>query len=507
MNRQTILFILVVLLPFNAIANSCKIEGYTIGFFNGVATTKEQAKRGQKKIKATLGISHYNGESVEYQLFYNDSYIEGSGLNVLADFAETFDQRTSELEQKQFDRWEAFWDIMSSRQNSAIIKKISATFAWFAGFVLDFTSEAINATITTFLKELASLVDAPETSQTRMKHHLLNDSLTWKGKKLIYIAHSQGNLWVNESYKHVTSQYGYSADNIRVVHLAPASPTLSPDSDYILSTSDLVINGLNFTGIGSVPPPNTVIAPSKLDFAGHGLIPIYLTHPKSIEKLKASVDKAFTSLTKPEMEDFLFKIEFDYSASYDALHDNPVYEIVDANKTDDFGSYLKSPSFYLSPEGDSWFKRNVDSYIQDEDRLPFRVENNAVVLFDTCKSPNETLDDIPSIPSQDTYMFIQWRNLKRFERGTFKDIWRSRKMTDRYGLVDESSVAFQSMDDGYFICVGDGEAIELEATQHFYSEQQRQYLASQYLSGRYDVSARYETPYLPFQPTNLCQGH
>ncbi|MFD1879004.1 hypothetical protein [Vibrio chagasii] len=507
MNRQTILFILVVLLPFNAIANSCKIEGYTIGFFNGVATTKEQAKRGQKKIKATLGISHYNGESVEYQLFYNDSYIEGSGLNVLADFAETFDQRTSELEQKQFDRWEAFWDIMSSRQNSAIIKKISATFAWFAGFVLDFTSEAINATITTFLKELASLVDAPETSQTRMKHHLLNNSLTWKGKKLIYIAHSQGNLWVNESYKHVTSQYGYSADNIRVVHIAPASPTLSPDSDYILSTSDLVINGLNFTGIGSVPPPNTVIAPSKLDFAGHGLIPIYLTHPKSIEKLKASVDKAFTSLTKPEMEDFLFKIEFDYSASYDALHDNPVYEIVDANKTDDFGSYLKSPSFYLSPEGDSWFKRNVDSYIQDEDRLPFRVENNAVVLFDTCKSPNETLDDIPSIPSQDTYMFIQWRNLKRFERGTFKDIWRSRKMTDRYGLVDESSVAFQSMDDGYFICVGDGEAIELEATQHFYSEQQRQYLASQYLSGRYDVSARYETPYLPFQPTNLCQGH
>ncbi|KAB0478886.1 hypothetical protein F7Q91_15435 [Vibrio chagasii] len=506
-NRQTILFILVVLLPFNAIANSCKIEGYTIGFFNGVATTKEQAKRGQKKIKATLGISHYNGESVEYQLFYNDSYIEGSGLNVLADFAETFDQRTSELEQKQFDRWEAFWDIMSSRQNSAIIKKISATFAWFAGFVLDFTSEAINATITTFLKELASLVDAPETSQTRMKHHLLNNSLTWKGKKLIYIAHSQGNLWVNESYKHVTSQYGYSADNIRVVHIAPASPTLSPDSDYILSTSDLVINGLNFTGIGSVPPPNTVIAPSKLDFAGHGLIPIYLTHPKSIEKLKASVDKAFTSLTKPEMEDFLFKIEFDYSASYDALHDNPVYEIVDANKTDDFGSYLKSPSFYLSPEGDSWFKRNVDSYIQDEDRLPFRVENNAVVLFDTCKSPNETLDDIPSIPSQDTYMFIQWRNLKRFERGTFKDIWRSRKMTDRYGLVDESSVAFQSMDDGYFICVGDGEAIELEATQHFYSEQQRQYLASQYLSGRYDVSARYETPYLPFQPTNLCQGH
>ena len=147
MNRQTILFILVVLLPFNAIANSCKIEGYTIGFFNGVATTKEQARNGRDKIIVTLGISQYNGESVEYQLFYNDSYIEGSGLNVLADFAETFDQRTSELEQKQFDRWEAFWDIVSGRQNSAIIQKISATFAWFAGFVLDFTNQATIARI------------------------------------------------------------------------------------------------------------------------------------------------------------------------------------------------------------------------------------------------------------------------------------------------------------------------------------------------------------------------
>ncbi|CAH6948987.1 exported hypothetical protein [Vibrio chagasii] len=178
MNKPTISLMIAALLPFNAIANSCKIEGYTIGFFNGVATTEKQAKEGIKEIKSTIDINQYNGESVEYQLFYNDSYIEGSGLNVLADFAETFDQRTSELEQKQFDRWEAFWDIVSGRQNSAIIQKISATFAWFAGFVLDFTNQTINATITTYLKELASLVDAPETSQTRMQHHLLNDSLT-----------------------------------------------------------------------------------------------------------------------------------------------------------------------------------------------------------------------------------------------------------------------------------------------------------------------------------------
>lgn len=88
-SKRIISLMISALLPFNAIANSCKIEGYTIGFFNGVATTERQAREGINEIKSTLGISQYSGEPVKYQLFYNDSYIDGSGLNVLADFAET----------------------------------------------------------------------------------------------------------------------------------------------------------------------------------------------------------------------------------------------------------------------------------------------------------------------------------------------------------------------------------------------------------------------------------
>ncbi|SUB91810.1 Uncharacterised protein [Photobacterium damselae] len=72
MNKLTISLIISVLLPFNAIANSCKIEGYAVGFFNGVATAEKQALIGQDKIESTLGITQYNGEPVEYQLFYND---------------------------------------------------------------------------------------------------------------------------------------------------------------------------------------------------------------------------------------------------------------------------------------------------------------------------------------------------------------------------------------------------------------------------------------------------
>lgn len=199
MNKLIILLTICVLLPFNAYANSCKIEGYIVGFFNGVATTRDQALRGQKEIESTLGIRQYNGEPVEYQLFYNDSYIESNGFNVLADFAETFDQRTQELEQKQFDRWEAFWDIVNGKQDSSIIKKISAAFSWFGGFVTDFISQSSNVIIREFLELLTLSVDSPDTAKTQMQHKLINDSNTWKGKKLIYIAHSQGNLWVNKS--------------------------------------------------------------------------------------------------------------------------------------------------------------------------------------------------------------------------------------------------------------------------------------------------------------------
>ncbi|ELZ5238970.1 hypothetical protein UMI69_004387, partial [Vibrio parahaemolyticus] len=94
MNKLTGALLIFTIFPAHVSANSCDIEGYTIGFFNGVATTLKGAKQGQKKIESTLGIKQFNGEPVEYQLFYNDSYIESNGLNVLADFAETFDQRT-----------------------------------------------------------------------------------------------------------------------------------------------------------------------------------------------------------------------------------------------------------------------------------------------------------------------------------------------------------------------------------------------------------------------------
>ena len=105
MNKIIMPFILAApLFTHQAFAISCQVEGYTIGFFNGVANTKDQADYVLNEIQSTLNIRQYQGEKVEYQLFYNDSYVGSSGLNVLGDLAETFDQRSEEIAQIQFDR-------------------------------------------------------------------------------------------------------------------------------------------------------------------------------------------------------------------------------------------------------------------------------------------------------------------------------------------------------------------------------------------------------------------
>lgn len=479
MNKWTNIWILALLWTTNAHANSCKIEGYTIGFFNGVATSQRQALLGQQKIKSTLSVTQYNGEPVEYRLFYNDSNIDGSSLNVLADFAETFDQRTQELEQRQFDRWEAFWEIINGRQNSSIIQKISAAFSWFAGFLQDIISQTLNSLIREFLETLTLLLNAPETSDTIMRHELINDTNTWKGKKLIYIAHSQGNLWVNKSYDYVASQSGYDANNIHVLHIAPASPILSPDSDYILSTSDLVINGLNLTGIGTVPLPNTIIAPSSSDYMGHGLSEVYLTHPESIKKIKASVNRAFSSLTKPDMEDVLFSIDYEYSPNFKIQHEPPQYGFVDSNE---YGDY---PHSYLNYDSAPYTLAPTDTV---QPLLFSLVNKEERINIESCLSPNEDKSS-GVIPDVGSFLFADFSNIIDLRSPLSMTV--SKTVRDRYGnqWVDVRQDVSPSYSGGYATCMGNGALFELIANQNQYTPKQKSELKKLRVSGRYQTAA------------------
>ena len=82
---QVIFFVLLLTVSANAVTCS---KSYTLGFFNGVWNTYDQANMGRDKLKLLIADT-YNNEPVKYEAFYNHT---GPGYDVLGlqDVAETF---------------------------------------------------------------------------------------------------------------------------------------------------------------------------------------------------------------------------------------------------------------------------------------------------------------------------------------------------------------------------------------------------------------------------------
>lgn len=506
MSKSTLAFVLLMTMTsVNASANNCEINGYTIGFFNGVATSNDDAKDALRKVRSTLATQQYRGQPVEYALFYNDSNYEERGIDVLADFAETFDQRTNELEQKQFERWEAFWDIVSGRNNSPIIKKIDSLVKGFLAFVNDTLSQGINEIIHEFLEGLASLAGSDiNTEEVRMKHRLRNDSQTWQGKKLIYLAHSQGNLWVNESFRYVNQRLGYDDTNIKVVHIAPASPILN--GDYILSDRDDVINGLNYTGIGSVPFPNVSVQKSDKDSLGHGLVEIYLTNQQTKQMIKDAVDKALDSVKSPAMENYLFDIRFEYSENYLKAHRPPKIAFVDSLENRDYCDLSNIGYLFDFNNVCSDYYRAVEDagapFIISERELVVSDENPLfmpLTIPDSQQPYHLQVQECLAIPPAGSFLLGEIAGI--YDLKAPLDLTAKLVVTDRLGReyeLDNRDVS-PGYEGGFISCAGTGSFSELVAIQSGYSDDEKRYLKTEQLTGTYELSAQKIARY--------CHGH
>ena len=94
---------------------------------------------------------------------------------------------------------------------------------------------------------------------------------------------------------------------------------------------------------------------------GHSLIETYLTDTQAIEMLQHSVNQAFIELQRPDMEDYLFQVTYNYTPAFSKSHASPEILFID-NPSDDWqhradpysdDSYLKknrhSNKFELNP--------------------------------------------------------------------------------------------------------------------------------------------------------------
>lgn len=247
-----LLFGLLASGPVAADGAPCDNEGYVIAFFNGVDNTYEQAGEAVIALEAAYGLE-YHGQKLSYTICYNPT----DGF--LGDLAEVFKQKSQESGPAL---WELYWDFVSVVNAGIQYWKTGDLFA---------AADAYDAVLAKYTN--AAPQDVVDTLVGQLRTRLADQ------QKILAVAHSQGNLFVNAVADQLSAQLTAGTDSFRVVHVAPASQ-VPANRPYILSTTDLVIAGLAKLGPGlpqaNVPIDLTLVQ-SATTSLGHSFVDLYMS--------------------------------------------------------------------------------------------------------------------------------------------------------------------------------------------------------------------------------------
>lgn len=244
-------------------SSMCLSQGYTVGFFNGVWNEPDDAVAGTMSLRALIG-DQLNGQRVTYTSFYNTTM-------GLLDLFETWVQRANEINKSvdMGNRGEFFWDLLSGQ--APLFETLLVVYPGGSALV-----DAGKALLTDGkIGALGALFKSEPTAENYAEHNAQLTFLAAQRQKLMLVAHSQGNLFMNHAYDFISPQVGITG--VQAVHIAPASPTRK--GDYRLAEIDLVIDGLKILGQATVLPSNLTAAQiprSTKDPSGHELIGTYL---------------------------------------------------------------------------------------------------------------------------------------------------------------------------------------------------------------------------------------
>ena len=276
--------------------------GYQLAYFNGVDTTLFHAAVGAKRLRelaspdSTFSRCLPTGcvkESVINLLFYNPS----GGL--LADLKEVFQQRANEVDGngELARRLEYLWEaIAGGGRHLSFSDQLGTVVTQF----LAVANEIAQISIARLSAELTSLAGHSDTQEVLADHREQLDSQAAKGRKMLLVAHSQGNLFVNEAHDYIEQVVG--AGSVEVVHIAPASRSLR--GPHVLADIDVVINVLlrNAQGPESVPLANASLALSSGDLSGHGLLETYLDPARAARRAIADLMRAALNRLETPMD-------------------------------------------------------------------------------------------------------------------------------------------------------------------------------------------------------------
>ena len=263
-----------LLMVVPAWSSSCDV-GFAVTFFNGVANTLQDADSAKFATRdaiqemAGTPFDVYDSQPVSYDVAYNTT--QGTAGDVF----ETFVQRAKQIDPSgQFgaDFAYLYWSYLAgSSQNypGSITSALPPSLATVSN-VLDTYSQATRGVLAASLANL--LNTAPTNSDIAVQQATLTADAN-NGRLQLLVAHSQGNLFVDDANVFLSQSGLATAGQYSTVHVAPATSVLY--GPYELSSKDLVINGLGLI-VGGIRQPNMVLPFSLSDPQGHGYQEIYL---------------------------------------------------------------------------------------------------------------------------------------------------------------------------------------------------------------------------------------
>jgi hypothetical protein len=177
-------------------------QDVVIYFGNGIDTSPENAKRSQKTLQESLGTT-YNGATLRYDLAYNQT--SGIALDLVQSIGQA--------------------GIQWSSQVSGWLNNLSLM------------PDSVNAQFQQLMREISTL------NATELGEHVKNyQSDILLGQKVLVVAHSQGNFYVNEAKKLLAQ--ALTAEQMRSFSIygvaVPANNVGGSNAPYLTNHRDLI---------------------------------------------------------------------------------------------------------------------------------------------------------------------------------------------------------------------------------------------------------------------------
>lgn len=277
---KSILGVMFVLLAFctEAIGEGAFCQsptGTVVVFGNGILNTQDDANDGRDKLSETLKATLTPDEfsKLKFDLAYNKSY------GFTSDLYESLKQKLS-------------------TDNVAV-----SFWRWLGG------REAVPDAVREELTKMATRFDfSTRVAPADLNNHLaLYHSSINSGKKVVVVAHSQGNFFANAAYVRLHSGHdAITSRSFGIVSVANPAGSVGGSGPHTTLVEDLVIQAIALatpTGVlGPLEPNATNIASNAAtsDWKGHGFVEEYMaTGSRTVGPIMQNVIAMNSSLVQP----------------------------------------------------------------------------------------------------------------------------------------------------------------------------------------------------------------